>query len=380
MPQPFRVLQVATIMNRGGLETMLMNYYRHIDRSKVQFDFLVHRSEQGAFDDEIEALGGRIFRMPPIHPRYFYQYYRDLDAFFITHPEYTVVHSHLDVLSTFVLHAAKKHGVPVRIAHSHNTGFSDTGLRKAFKLWSRKHLNAQCTHFFACSTDAGVFQFGRKLIDEGKLTVLHNGIDTTAFTFQKAVRERVRREMGLGNSLVIGNVGRFDPQKNHSFLIDVFKEIAVLRPDARLLLIGDGRLRPHIEEKAASLGLTNRVIFTGIRSDVNKLMMAMDLFLFPSLFEGLGIVAVEAQCAGLPVLASTTIPRAATLTPNVFFMTFKQSPREWAQKAISMVETPNEKERTKSVTTIAAQGYDIHTCAQWLQDFYLSFTAKELKR
>lgn len=377
MPQPFRVLQVATIMNRGGLETMLMNYYRHIDRSKVQFDFLVHRSERGAFDDEIEALGGRIFRMPPIHPRYFYQYYRDLDAFFITHPEYTVVHSHLDVLSTFVLYAAKKHGVPVRIAHSHNTGFSDTGLRKAFKLWSRKLLNAQCTHFFACSTDAGVFQFGRKLIDEGKLTVLHNGIDTTAFTFQKAVRERVRREMGLGNSFVFGNVGRFDPQKNHSFLIDVFKEIAALRPDARLLLIGDGRLRPHIEEKAASLGLTNRVIFTGIRSDVNKLMMAMDLFLFPSLYEGFPVTGIEAQCTGLPVLAANTITPTVALTSNVYFMSLESSSREWAQKAISIIESSLKNDRTKGALAVATQGYDITECAQRLQDFYLSFARKD---
>ena len=372
MSEPFRVLQVATIMNRGGLETMLMNYYRHIDRSKVQFDFLVHRFERGAFDDEIEALGGRIFRMPPIHPRYFYQYYKDLNAFFATHPEYTVVHSHLDLLSTFVLHAAKKHGVPVRIAHSHSSYLSDMGLRKAFKLWSRSHLNAQCTHFFACSTEAGVFQFGKKLVEDGKLTVLQNGIDTSKYKFRQETRDRVRQEMGLRDSLVIGHVGRFDPPKNHSFIIDIFKEIAALRPDAKLLLIGDGKLRPHIEEKAASLGLTNKVIFTGIRSDVNELMMAMDLFLFPSLYEGLGIVAVEAQSTGLPVLASTAVPRAAALTPNVYFMPLEQSPREWAQKAISMVRTSSEYNRTKEASAVAAQGYDIKLCAQQLQEFYIS--------
>ena len=379
MPQPFRVLQVATIMNRGGLETMLMNYYRHIDRSKVQFDFLVHRAERGAFDDEIEAMGGKIFRMPPIHPRYFYQYYKALNTFFATHPEYTIVHSHLDVLSTFVLHAAKKHGVPVRIAHSHNTSFSDTGLRKAFKLWSRAHLNAQCTHFFACGVEAGIFQYGQELVDAGKLTVLHNGIDTADFTFCRQTRDRLRREMGLDDALVIGHVGRFAPQKNHAFLLDIFSKIVKLQPSARLLLVGDGDLRPSMEEKAASLGLHDKVIFTGVRANVNELMMAMDLFLFPSLYEGFPVTGIEAQCAGLPVLAASTITPTAALTSNVCFMPLERPPREWAQKAITMIKAAHENNRIKGAAAITTQGYDIAECAQWLQDFYLNFARKDLE-
>ena len=320
MLQPQRVLQVATIMNRGGLETMLMNYYRHIDRSKVQFDFLVHRYERGTFDDEIESLGGKIFRMPPIHPRYFCRYFRELNSFFSTHPEYKIVHSHLDLLSTFVLHSAKRHGVPVRIAHSHSAGLSDTGLKKLFKLWSRTHLNAQCTHYFACSTEAGIFQFGQELIDKGKLIVIHNGINTKDFTFIPKTRNRIRHQMGLKNSLVFGHVGRFASPKNHAFLLDIFNEICRLHPHVRLMLVGDGVLRPQIEKKAASPGLLDKIIFTGERSDVNELMMAMDLFLFPSLFEGFPVTCIEAQCSGLPVLMADTITPEAALTSNAFFM------------------------------------------------------------
>ena len=376
MLQPQRVLQVATIMNRGGLETMLMNYYRHIDRSKVQFDFLVHRYERGTFDDEIESLGGKIFRMPPIHPRYFCRYFRELDSFFSTHPEYKIVHSHLDLLSTFVLHSAKRHGVPVRIAHSHNTGFSDTGLRKIFKLWSRAHLNAQCTHFFACSPEAGIFQFGRPLVDAGKLVVLHNGINTQDFTFNQKTRDRIRQEMGLNDSLVFGHVGRFAPQKNHAFLLDIFSEISRLHPHAKLILVGDGELRPQIEKKAASLGLLDKIIFTGVRSDVNELMMAMDLFLFPSLFEGFGIVAAEALCTGLPVLASSVVPHTVALTPHIHFMNLDCSPVEWGARALSLLSCATGYNRAKGAPAVALQGYDIGQCAQQLQDFYLRFSEK----
>ena len=377
-PQPFRVLHVVTLMHRGGgLEAMLMNYYRHMDRSKIQFDFLVHRAERGAFHDEIETMGGKIFQMPPIHPRYFFQYHSALNSFFHEHNEYTIVHSHLDSLSTFVLHAAKQHDIPVRIAHCHSTDFYDVGLRRFLKYCSRAQLKAQCTHYFACSKKAGIFLYGQKLVDEGKLTVLNNAISTKEYTFRPELRRRKRHEMDLDNALVIGHVGRFTTVKNHSFLLDVFNEIVTLRPNAKLLLVGYGELRSAMEEKVTALGLRDKVIFTGIRSDINELMMAMDLFLLPSLYEGFPVTGIEAQCTGLPVLLADTITPEAALTPHAFFMPLSRSAHEWAEKALSMISDVSGYDRTQGALDVAAKGYDIESCARQLQNFYLRFTEKE---
>lgn len=370
MPAPVRVLQVVTVMNRGGLETMLMNYYRHVDRSKVQFDFMVHRPERGVYDDEIEELGGKIYRMPPIHPRCFLRYHRELDQFFTSHREYRVVHSHLDVLSTLVLHAAKGHGVPTRIAHSHNTSFADRGLRKVFKLWSRAHLTAQCTHLFACSRAAGVFQYGRARVKSGKVAVINNAIDTRNFAFRQETRDRLRRRMQLENGPVIGHVGRFTLQKNHKLLLEIFAELLKRRPAAHLLLVGDGELRPRVEAQALQLGIEDQIIFTGLRSDVNELMAAMDLFLLPSLFEGFPVVAIEAQATGLPLLCSDSITNEVALTPQVRFLPLSAPASAWAREALDLLKNGASLRRENSAQSVAEQGYDIEDCARRLQNFY----------
>ncbi|MFH5186064.1 glycosyltransferase family 1 protein [Paenibacillus sp. TAB 01] len=360
-----RVLQVVTIMNRGGLETMLMNYYRQIDRSRIQFDFIVHREEEGHYDAEIQSLGGRIYRMPQIRPGNYRLYFKKLDAFFAEHNEYKVVHSHINENSSFVLRAAKRAGVPCRIAHSH---LSDLGidLKLPFRLYARMAMKDNPNRYFACSYHAGQWLFGKQLAASQQVTVLNNAVHVEQFQYDPDVRSRLREELGAGDRLVIGHIGRFNKQKNHDFLLDVFKAVQELRPDTLLVLAGDGQLRPEMERKAARLGLSGSIRFLGVREDVPELMQAMDLFVFPSLFEGLPVVLVEAQAAGLNCLVSDAITQESDVTGRVRFISLKESAESWARTIAGA--SP---ERRDTAELLRARGYDTGTMTQWLADYYL---------
>jgi len=254
--QMIRILQVVTIMNRGGLETMLMNYYRQIDRSKLQFDFMVHRVERGHYDDEILGLGGKIYRMPQIRPGNYRKYFRLLDEFFDTHREYRVVHSHINENSSFVLRAAKRVGVPCRIAHSH---LSDLGLdlKLPFRLYARSMMKDNPNKYFACSKKAGHWLFGNELSKSGKIMVLSNAVNVNEFKYDDKARRDLRTMLGARNRLVIGHIGRFNKQKNHGLLIDIFKALHDKKPDSLLVMVGDGDLRSMIERKVRDLGLSS---------------------------------------------------------------------------------------------------------------------------
>lgn len=357
-----RVLQVVTNMDRGGLETMLMNYYRHTDRKKVQFDFLVHRQVRAAYDDEIESLGGRIYRLPRLVP-WSKSYLAALNQFFADHPEYKVVHVHQDCLSSVILKVAKKHGVPVRIAHSHTT-CQDKDIKYPVKLLCMRSIPKYATHLFACSTAAGDWMFRGS-----QYRLLANAVDTEQFRFSADQAAKVRETLGLKeNNFLVGHVGSFWRLKNQSFLVDVFVKIVAHDSDARLLLVGDGGRLHEIKEKVASLNLSDKVIFTGVRSDVPDLMQAMDVFAFPSLYEGLGIVLIEAQASGLPCIVSDTIPPEAYLTNLVFSQKLSASPEAWADAILEKRNTP----RTDHSAEIAARGFDITTEAVKLQEFYLN--------
>lgn len=361
MAAPIRVLHIVTYMGRGGLETLLMNLYRSIDREYIQFDFLVHREFRADYDDEIEALGGRIYRMPrlnPIDPRY----NRSLLNFFKTHPEYTVVHSHLDCMSAIPLAAAKACGVPVRIAHVHSSS-QDRNWKYWIKRYYAKKIPAVATNLFACSRAAGEW-----MLQGHDFTVLNNGIDTDRFSFSPERRAEIRRSLGLGDSLVLGHVGRFSSVKNHTFLLDIFAHLHKQHPVSKLLLVGDGECRVEIEEKAKTLGLTEDVVFAGSQSDVSPYYQAMDVFVFPSLYEGLGIVAVEAQTSGLPCVISDKVPLECAVTDGlVSVQSLENSPQEWAELILSL-SVP---ERKGYAAQVAARGYDITGTAKWLQEFYL---------
>ncbi|MGM9986278.1 MAG: glycosyltransferase family 1 protein [Bacillaceae bacterium] len=359
--EPIRVLQVVTHMNRGGLETMLMNYYRKMDRTKIQFDFMVNRQERGDYDDEIESLGGRIFRMLPIRPGNYRKYFKQLDEFFSTHKEYQVVHAHINENSGFVLRAAKKVGIPCRIAHSHLADLH-IDYKYPFRLYGRMNLKQNTNHYFACSKQAGQWLFGAN----EKVTVLNNAVDTEAFHPNEQIRQQIRTELQIEDKLVIGHVGRFNKQKNHAFLIDIFNEVYKQNKNAVLLLIGQGTLMDDIKEKVASLGLNDAVKFLGLRSNIADMMQAMDIFLFPSLFEGLPVVLVEAQAAGLTCITSTGVTEEANITKEVMYLSLQASPKEWADAVLHANCTKND-----YTPLLIENGYDVATNMEWLRDFYL---------
>ena len=358
-----RVLQIVNYMGRGGLETLLMNYYRHIDRTKVQFDFLVHRSFESDYDREILELGGKIYRMPRLNP-FSPKYLASLDAFFEEHTEYRVVHSHFDCMSAIPLKAAKQHGVPFCIAHSHNSN-QERNLKYPLKLWYKRQIPRYADKLFACSSAAGKWMF-----DGAPFSVLNNAIDAKAFSFHAEKRNAARAEFHLDpETLLVGHVGRFLTQKNHGFLVDAFRELLKQRPNANLLLVGDGDLQEEVKAKARQYSIDDRIIFAGVRSDVADLMQAMDVFVLPSLFEGLPVVMVEAQSAGLPCVISDKVPDECIIVPKlVCVQPLDSGATEWAGQILKMSGC----KRLDTFEQIRASGFDIRDNAKKLEEFYFN--------
>ena len=361
---PIRVLNLFTIMDRGGAETMVMNYYRHIDRTKVQFDFLVHREQRGAYDDEIEALGGRIYRMYPIYPQNFARYKRDIRVFFKDHPEYRIIHSHMSELGYFAFREAEQQGVPVRICHAHSAphGFD---MKMVMRTYFKKRMMPYLTHLFMCGEESGEWLYGER--NKSRFVMMNNAIDTAAYAWSLARCKKVRHELNLEGVYTLGHVGNFTQPKNHSFLLEIFAALLKKEPNAVLLLVGGGTGMQRIQAKAQTLGIAEKVRFLGVRSDVTDLMQAMDVFVFPSLYEGLGIALIEAQAAGLPCVVSDTIPHEAYLTDLVDSESLSAPAEKWAEKILAKRAIP----RTDRRAEIAAHGFDITTEAVKLQEFYL---------
>ena len=355
-----RILHVVTHMNRGGLETMLMNYYRHIDRTKVQFDFLTHREYDGDFGEEIARLGGIIYHMPPLNP--FSVKYRDtLNHFFDIHKEYQIIHVHQDCMSSVILKSAMKHGIKVRIAHSHSSS-QDKNLKYLIKMYYRKQIPSYATDLIACSKAAGKWMFG-----DNKYEVLNNAIDAENYIFNREKHKLIRNDFGIGaNEILVGHVGRFCYPKNHTFLLDIFHAIQKRIP-AKLILVGDGELRSKIEEKVLKYSIEDRVIFTGVRSDVADLMQAMDIFIFPSNYEGLPVTLIEAQAAGLPCIISDKVPLECKITSLVYQEKLNKPADVWADMAIELSKT----ERKNTYEDVKKSGFDIKQNALYLQNYYL---------
>lgn len=361
MAEPIRVLHVVTHMNRGGLETMIMNYYRHIDRTKIQFDFLTHREGKKDYDDEILKLGGKIYHLPPLNPFDKKGYLKKLDDFFREHPEYKIVHSHLDCMSAYPLKAAKKHGVPVRIAHSHNTS-QERNLKYLIKLYSRSLIPKYATDLFACGEEAGKWMF-----KSCPFVVMRNAIDAQKFVYDSEAAKQKREELGIEDKFVLGHVGRFNLQKNHELLIEIFNEVCKRNEKAVLLLVGTGELEEKIREKVRNLGLNEKVMFLGVRGDIPELMQAMDMFVFPSLFEGLPVTLVEAQAAGLPCVVSDTITKEINIIDNMRFLEINGAASKWAEE----IEKKGERKK-EAYKMIEEAGFDIKRNAEWLQKFYFA--------
>ena len=369
MDNPIRILQCVTIMNRNGLENRLMDIYRNIDRSVIQFDFMTNRTEAGEFDEEINQLGGRVYHMSRIAPKSFFRYIGELRTFFQEHPEYKIVHSHLNTLSTWPLLMAKRAGVPVRIAHSRNASM-DRNIKMVYKAFSRLFINGQATDRFACSRSAGIWLFGKRQVTTESFHVIPNAIQLDRFLFSEEKRKSMRSELGIAeNELAIVCVARFSQQKNHTYLLKVFHEIIKKRPNCKLYLVGQGELERDIRSQITSLGLDDTVVFLGSRSDVGDVLTAMDAFLFPSFYEGFGTVIIEAQCSALPTLASDTIPSETKLCDCVEFASIKEDPEAWANKILALIEKT---ERHDNSSLIRKNGYDIRQSYIWMQQFYMN--------
>lgn len=369
-----RILHGGGAMNRGGIETWLMHVLRHIDREHFRMDFLSHTTRHCDYDDEILAMDCKI--IPCMHPSQPWNYARTFRRIMHEHGPYDIIHSHVHHYSGYILRLAYQAGVPVRIAHSHN----DTSSRQAQAgLWRRMYLRLMkrwidryATVGLAASRQAAAALFGPNWNTDLRWQCLYYGIDLTPF--RDIVNPiAVRAELNIPqDAFVIGHVGRFVEQKNHTFLVDVAAEVAKREQRMFLLLVGDGSLRPAIEQKVAQAGLANRVIFTGVRPDVSRLMLgAMDVFLLPSLFEGLGLVLVEAQAAGLPCILSDVVPAEADVVrPLIRRMPLSQPASVWAKAVLAAQKATAITTQTGALGAVEKSVFSIQTCVKQLEDIY----------
>lgn len=366
MEDKIRILHVVTTMNRGGLETMIMNYYRHIDKSKIQFDFLVHRDFEADYDQEIKQLSGHIYHLPRLNP--FSRNYRKEFKQFLKEHSYQIIHVHQDCLSSIALKVAYKNGVPTRIAHAHSTS-QDKNIKYLIKRFYMRSIPKYATHLFACGKEAGDWMFQGKSYE-----IMNNAIDSQNFKYDELLRNNVRKILSIkDDEVVIGHVGRFNYPKNHEFIIDIFHELSQKDKKFKLLLVGTGDLGNKIKEKVKELNLQDKVLFLGNRNDVNELMQTMDIFLFPSHYEGLPVTLVEAQASGLPIIKSNNVPDQCKITPYVWSLSLDDHVDTWVNKILEVYESF---ERTDTSKYIKDAGYDINSNVKWLEDFYLSEVKK----
>ena len=364
-----KILQIGMTRNIGGLETYLMQQFRHLDRSRVTYDFVnITAEHEIVFADEIRAAGSEIFGVVSRHKSPIKHYLQWLRLLWRTRGRYKAIVLNSTGLSyVFPIFAAMFFGIPIRIMHSHNAGFESNigAARRLLIAFNKVLMLLSATHFFACSPEAGRWMFGNRAF-----TVINNAIDCRQFRYSLERRNRKRRELGIENAFVLGHVGRFTYPKNHAFLIEVFAAIARKMPDAMLILIGDAvEDRSFLDEarrKVRDYELDLRVRFLGMRTDVAELFQAMDCFLLPSRFEGLGIVAIEAQAAGLPCIVSSAVPRAAEITRELL----KFLPLDAIDAWVEAIENARSVRRRDTTIEIAEAGYDIRREIEKLERFF----------
>lgn len=364
---PTRVLHVIGAMDRGGAEALIMNVFRSIDRSRLQFDFLVHEERECAYDAEIKELGGSIYRLPRFVGANILEYRSRCRRFFAEHGDYSVVHGHIGSCAAIYLSEARRVGL-YAVAHSHNTNNRDLA-RIPFAIVSYP-TRFVADAFFACSLGAGIDRFGRKVVLGPHFRVVNNGIILERYRFSGHRRRVARSELGIADDApLLCHVGRFVPQKNHRFLLEMFSRVVERRPDARLALVGGGPLEQETRELAQELGVSSRILFLGVREDVASILMASDVFTFPSLWEGLGIAAIEAQATGLPCLLSSSLPSLSKVSDGASFLSLEEGPQRWAAAAIDLLEAECD-DRSAQVEAVRNAGFDIVDTAEKLSTFY----------
>lgn len=369
---PVRVLHLLQRMEPAGVQSFLMNLYRGIDRSKVQFDFLVHYKEHQFYDDEIESMGGRIYKLS-VREDYNLALYRlQLRRFFANHNEYSILHGHMETLSGIWMKEAERAEIPTRIAHSHTAGFGK-GLKAAVREVFRRQYPLYATDLFACSKAAGDFMFPGRTYQ-----LVPNAIDVQRYAFRTEVRSEVRAELGIdADAFVVGHIGRFHRSKNQLFLLEIMSELGSLIRNCQLIIAGDGEERSAIEAKISELGINNCVRLLGKRQDAYRLYQAFDAFVLPSYFEGMPLVGVEAQASGCPSFFSTGVSSETGITKLATFLPLASGPRVWAQRIASFQE---ERPRPHYATEVSDAGFDVRSLARTMERFYLSRSANVLSK
>src|SRR5690625_342278 len=363
-----KVLHVTSGMDRGGIETFIMNIYRKIDRSKVQFDFLLSSEKEDDYNSEIRNLGGEIFHITP-RGRSIISNRKALDEFFRLNKGYKVVHQHVSSLSYVEpLKFARKYSVPIRIVHSHNTKQNGSSIHNYVHKYNQFFIKSFATHYFACSGLAAKWLYPKKLFKSNKYEIINNAIDTERFLFNKTIRNIKKKELSIEGKFVLGHVGRFSHQKNHKFLIEIFKEVHDKDKDSVLLLVGDGTERFEIKNRVMQLGLSKNVIFMGVRSDIPELLQAMDVFVMPSFHEVLPVTLVVGQASGLPCVSSTNITSEVQVLESVKWCNLSDHPSNWASKILYFKDNYIRGSKKKEIINA---GYDVVNVARYLQNLYL---------
>lgn len=370
--EPIRVAQIIGKWVGGGVESVVMNYYRHIDRSKIQFDFICDNDSTNIPYKEIEELGGNVILVPPYQK--VFNYHSELKKV-LKEGQYQIVHSHINVLSVFSLYAAKRAGVKVRIAHSHSTTNKREKKKNLLKQILRPFSKFFATDYMCCSELAGRWLFGDKEYNEGNVYLLNNAIDLSQFKYNELIQKQKRFELGISDTtLVIGHIGRFVKQKNHSFLIDIFDEIHKKENDSILLCVGNGPLLENVKKKVSNLSLDDCVLFLGQRNDVRELYQVFDAFVLPSLYEGLPVVGVEAQATGNLCFLSDDMTKETKILDSTVFMPLDESASKWAKK---ILEKSKKFKKHDTVFEVSNYGFNIDTEACKLEKKYNEVIARE---
>lgn len=363
-----RILHVFGKLDRGGAETMIMNLYRKIDRNNLQFDFVVHTEEVGDYESEILKYGGAIYRVPSYRGNNHFQYVQAWKQLLDEHPEFEIVHGHVRSTAAIYLYMAKHRG-KITISHSHSTT-SGNGFSAQIKNILQLPIRYIADYMVAPSEAAAIWLFGKNVVNKSNFFVLKNSIDAKLYTYNESTRLRIREQLNIENKFVIGHVGRFHQLKNHEFLIDIFYEILKKNKDSVLMLIGDGELYSIIKNKVSLLGIKDQVLFLGKKENVYDYYQAMDMFVFPSYYEGLGLVVIEAQAAGLKSIVSSRIPKEAYLSELVVPLSLDLSVESWSEAIL------NNKDylRLNTFKNIEEQDYDIDSNVDFIQTFYLKLS------
>lgn len=363
---PIRIAQIVGKYLGGGVEAVVMNYYRNIDRSKIQFDFICDDDSTNIPYEEIEKLGGRVILIPPYQK--VFKYHKELKRV-LKEENYQIVHSHINTLSVFSLFAAKCAKVPVRIAHSHSTTNVKEKKKNFLKQVLRPFSKLFATNYMCCSELAGRWLFGDKEYDKGNVYLLNNAIDLEKFKYDEKIRKEKRKELDISDdTIVIGHIGRFVEQKNHRFLIDIFNEINKKEKNSILLLAGQGPLVDEIKKKVNSLGLDDDVKFLGQRSDAAELYQAFDIFLLPSLYEGLPVVGVEAQASGNLCYLSNNMTKETKVLDSTVFMSLLNTAEGWSEEILKSLKNYRKHDTKEEVSKY---GFNITFEAPKLVNYYL---------